>query len=252
MTTFSMRQGSQEWFQARAGSCTGSHAADILAMLKSGKGEQKCRADYRLKLATEILTGIPQMDGYLSPAMEWGTEQEPFARAAYEMKTGAIVDAVGFVTHPTIARMGGSPDGLIGEDGGLEIKCPNSITHIRWMLDGQVPEEHQPQMFFYMACTGRKWLDFVSFDPRLPEPLQLFIERLEAIPERIAEIESAVIQFNAEVDAVIGQLKMIAGVKEFVIPAQMQAKTAPIEDGITQADIDAIEADFKKQERTQQ
>ena len=247
MTIFSMKQGSSEWFQARAGSCTGSHAADILAMLKNGKGEQKCRADYRLKLATEILTGIPQMDGYLSPAMEWGTEQEPFARAAYEMRTGAVVDAVGFVTHPTIARMGGSPDGLIGEDGGIEIKCPQSITHLRWMLDGQVPDDHQPQMFFYMAVTGRKWIDFVSFDPRLPEPLQMFVERLERDETRIAEIEAAVVAFNAEVDGVIGQLKLIAGVQEFVLPAQMAAKVAEADDlAITDVDIEAGEARLRR------
>ena len=238
-----MKQQTSEWFQARSGCATGSKCADILAFLKSGKGETKARADYRAQIVCEILTGEPQMEGYLSPFMEWGTETEPKARTAYELKSGVMVEETGFVLHGSIARMGGSPDGLVGDDGMIEIKCPKTATHIGWMLGGVVPEEHEPQMAFYMAVTGRAWCDFVSYDPRLPEPLRLFVVRLERNPERIAEIEAAVIQFNAEVDAQIARLREIAG--PFTIPAQMQAKQQSTEGYVTDDEIRDIDPSWK-------
>ncbi len=217
------RQQTSEWFQARSGCATGSHGADILSFLKSGKGETKQRADYRAQIVCEILTGQPQMDGYLSPFMEWGIEQEPRARTAYELRKGAMVEETGFEKHATIPRMGGSPDGLVDLQGIIEIKCPKTATHIGWMLDAAVPAEHEPQMSFYLAVTGREWCDFVSFDPRLPEPLQLFIKRLDRNQERIAEIEAAVIQFNAEVDSTIERLQELYG--KIVIGAAMAEKS---------------------------
>lgn len=223
MRVLTSSQGSAEWFAARAGHCTGSHCADIMGFLKGGKGETQKRADYRSKLVVEILMGAPVMDGYLSPEMIWGADQEKNARVAYEMKTAAETELVGFCLHDSIDRMGGSPDALIGEDGLLEIKCPKSKTHIEWMLLDAVPPEHEHQMSFYMAVTGREWADFASYDPRLPQPLQLFTKRLWRDPERIEAIEGAVQQMNFEVDSTIARLKELAG--DFELPAQMAAKT---------------------------
>lgn len=241
MKVLDVRQGSQDWFQARCGVPTGSHAADIMGFLKKG-GESAARANYRAKIVAEILTGEINMDGYLSPAMVWGSDIEPLARTAYELKTGLEVDTVGFVQHEAIERMGGSPDGLLGEDGIIEIKAPNTSTHLKWMLAGVVPEEHEPQMSFYLAVTGREWADFVSFDPRLPERHQLFVCRLERQPERIAEIEASVVQFNAEVDETIALLE--AKNPEIVRPSPAQEEMGDL--GLTDADIDAyIPAEFK-------
>ena len=244
MKISSASQGSAEWFTARAGHSTGSHCADIMAFLKGGKGETQKRADYRSKLVVEILTGAPVMDGYLSPEMIWGADQEKNARVAYEMKTGAETELVGFCLHDTIGRMGGSPDALIGEDGILEIKCPKSKTHIEWILAGAVPPEHEAQMSFYLAVTGREWADFASYDPRLPEPLRLFTKRLWRDPERIKAIEEAVQQFNFEVDSTIARLKEIAG--NFELP-QMAANsvTDPGDWAITDADIRAVDPQYQ-------
>ena len=210
MKTLDVKQGTSQWFAARAGLVTGSKAADMMSFLKKG-GESAARANYKAQIVAELLTGEPEMGGYLSSYMEWGNEQEQFARAAYEVQTGAVVDTVGLVLHSSIERMGGSPDGIVGEDGGLEIKCPKTTTHIKWIIDGVVPEEHRAQMYFYMACTGRAWWDFASFDPRLPDPLQLFVKRLARDEEKIAEIEDSVAQFNREVDEQIAQLKALVG-----------------------------------------
>lgn len=215
-----MQQQTAEWFQSRAGCCTGSHAADIMAFLKSGKGEIKARADYRGKIIAERLTGMPDMEGFNSAYMQWGTEQEPFARAAYEREEGVMVEECGFILHPSIPRCGGSCDGFIGDDGIMEIKAPATSTHLRWILDGVVPAEHEPQMSFYLAVTGRKWADFITYDPRLPKQLRMMVIRLQRNEARIAEIEEAVRVFNAEVDAVIDRLRGIMG--PFELPAQMQ------------------------------
>ena len=110
--------------------------------------------------------------------MQWGLDQEPFARAAYELHAGVLVETCGFVLHPQIARFGASPDGLVGDDQPLiQIKCPTTKTHLEWMMAKTIPLEHIPQMLAELSCTGREWADFVSFDPRLPEHLQLFVLR---------------------------------------------------------------------------
>jgi hypothetical protein len=204
-----MRQGTSDWMYARLGNATGSHAADVLDVLKRG-GESQKRAGYKLRLVAELLTGNPWEENYVSPEMIWGSENEPLAVAAYEMQTDQDADEVGFVLHPTIPRMGGSPDRLIGADGIIECKCPKTTTHIRWMLDGIVPPEHEPQMSFYLSCTGRQYCDFVSFDPRLPRGLQLFVRRLERDEQRIAEIDTAVLAFNREVDDIVERLRALA------------------------------------------
>ena len=143
----------------------------------------------------------------LSRVQAWGTEQEPFARAAYELHRDLMVTTVGFAMHPTISRFGASPDGLVGEDGLIQIKCPNTATHIEYLLAGVVPAEYEGQMLAEMACTGRDWCDVISFDPRLPEHLQLFIRRFERDNFRIAEIEEKVQQFLLEVDQTLARLR---------------------------------------------
>lgn len=204
-----VKQGSAQWLQERVGKVTGSRIKDVMAYRKTGdKGETQKRADYRIELVAEILTGKASQH-FVSEAMVWGTEQEQFARAAYEVSRGTVVDEVGFVPHPSIERSGGSPDGLIGEDGGLEIKCPETTTHIEWIMGGKVPDEHQAQMLFYMACTERKWWDFVSFDSRLPERYQLFVVRMPRDDARIAEIEAEIRKFLGEIDATISKLEAL-------------------------------------------
>lgn len=196
-------QGSAEWLAARAGCLTASAIADMLAKTKTG--EAASRANLRARLVAERLTGIPQ-DGFSNAAMQWGNEQEPFARAAYEIHSGNLVDQTGLVMHPSIPYAGASPDGLIDDCGLVEIKCPNTATHIEYLLSGTTPKKYQPQMMWQMECTGRQWCDFVSFDPRMPEHLQLFVVRFERDEERLNDLRKEAIAFLAEVDALILQL----------------------------------------------
>jgi len=179
--------------------------ADVISVLKKG-GESAARANYKTQIVAEMLTGTAA-ESFVSAEMIHGTEQEPLARNMYAMRHGVFVDQVGFVIHPTIERSGSSPDGLVNHDGLIEIKCPKTTTHIRWALEGVVPVEHEPQMHFQMACTGRKWCDFVSFDPRLPASMQIFVKRLERNNEVIAGLNAAVEQFLCEVDLMIDRLK---------------------------------------------
>lgn len=197
-------QGSAEWLQSRAGKVTASRIADVMAKIKTG--EAASRRDYKAQIVAEILTGKPQEDGFTNSAMQWGTEQEPFARSAYEVARDLMVDTVGLVLHPAIERAAASPDGLAG-DGLLEIKCPKTATHLQYLLAGVAPAQYQLQMLWQMACTERAWCDFVSFDPRLPEDLQLLIVRFERDDKRIAEIETEVKLFLSEVDETIEKLK---------------------------------------------
>jgi len=153
----------------------------------------------------ERLTG-KSADGFSSPAMKWGTECEPLARAAYEADTGLMVLEVGMVPHPRIAMTGASPDGLVGADGLLEIKCPETKSHIATILSKAVPSQYIPQMQWQMACTGREWVDFVSFDPRMPADMQLYIKRIPRSLELIGDYEKEVEAFLAEVAATVDQL----------------------------------------------
>ncbi len=205
MKILGLQQGSEEWLAARAGKVTASRIADVLAKIKTG--EAAARRDYKAQLVAEILTGQPQDSGYINAEMQWGTEQEPFARAAYEVATDSMVDQVGFVLHPTIERAGASPDGLVGDSGMVEIKCPKTATHLQYLLAKKVPAQYEPQMLWQMACTGREWCDFASFDPRLPSELQLFVVRLQRDDKRIAEMEAEVNGLLNEVDAMVEQLQ---------------------------------------------
>jgi putative phage-type endonuclease len=197
-------QGSPEWLAERAGKVTASMVSAVLA-----KPETAGFRDYQAQLVAEILTGKPQGSDYTNAAMQFGTEMEPLARSAYEAETGFSVDEVGFCQHPTIERAGASPDGLVGNSGLVEIKCPKVATHLAYLIAGVVPATYKNQMMWQMACTGRKWCDFASFRPDLPEHLQLFIVRFKRDPERIKELESAVVAFLDSVDKMINQLKKV-------------------------------------------
>ena len=192
-----MEQRSDGWFAARCGKVTASRVADVVARTKTGYGAS--RANYMAELLIERLTGKP-VEKFQSAAMEWGTKVEEEARSQFEGATGSLVLETGFVPHPAIVNTGASPDGLIGDDGLVEIKCPNSATHLDTLMGGGLPEKYHTQIMWQMACTGRKWCDFVSFDPRMPEKLQLFIHRVERDDAKIQMLETEVRKFLAELD----------------------------------------------------
>lgn len=191
-----MEQRTEDWFAARAGRATASNFKKVLAKVKSGEAAD--RRNYRAQLVVERLTGKAD-EGFENAAMRWGTEQEPFARIAYIAQTGNIVEEVGFIKHPTL-QAGCSPDGLIGLDGGIEIKCPTKATHLDALKAQAMPPEHMAQVQGCMWITGRKWWDFVSYHPDFPEPLQLFITRVERDEKYIKNLEHEIIEFLACVD----------------------------------------------------
>lgn len=197
-------QGSAEWFAARAGRVTASRVADVVAKTKTGYSAS--RANYAAQLIAERLTG-EVAESYTNAAMQHGTDTEPEARAAYAFYADCDVTEVGFVPHPTVAMSGASPDGLVGEDGLVEIKCPNTATHIDTLLGGSVPSKYATQMLWQMATTGRRWCDFVSYDPRLPESMRLFVRRIERDDKQIEELEREVVAFLAEIDAKVEALR---------------------------------------------
>lgn len=197
-------QGSPEWHAQRLGKVTASRVADVLAKGKSGPSAS--RANYAAQLVSERLTGVAA-ETYKNAAMEWGNEKEAEARALYEFMTEAVIVEVGFVDHPRIAMTGASPDGLVGDEGLIEIKCPNTATHIDTLISGVIPTKYQIQMNWQLACTGRAWCDFVSYDPRLPSDMRKFVKRFPRDEIRIAETEREVRAFLAEVDATIDALR---------------------------------------------
>lgn len=198
-----IQQGTPEWFAARLGNVTASRVADVIAKTKSGYSAS--RDNYMAQLICERMTNTVA-ESYSNAAMQWGTETEPLARAAYESVADVLVDEVGYVQHPSIERAGASPDGLVGVDGLLEIKCPNTATHIETLLSEKVPSKYITQMQWQMACVGRQWCDFVSFDPRLPDGLQLFVKRVERDNLYIATLEIEVTLFLSELDNKIFKL----------------------------------------------
>jgi putative phage-type endonuclease len=197
-------QGSEEWKLARCGSLGASRLADAVARTKTGYGAS--RANLMAELLVERLTGLPT-EGYTNAAMQWGTEKEPEARAAYEFRADVDVAQVGIATHPSISGTHASPDGLIGEDGMLEIKCPNTATHVETLLGDEIAGKYVTQMQWQMACTGRKWCDFVSYDPRLPESMALFVKRVQRDDVLIATLETEAKKFLAELDAKVSELR---------------------------------------------
>lgn len=199
-----VEQGSPEWLAMRLGKLTASRMADVLATTKSGPSAS--RKNYMAQLVAERLTGQPA-EPFTNAAMAWGTENEPFARVEYEMLRDVMVDQVDFVDHPTIAMCGASPDGLVDHRGLVEIKCPNTATHIDYLLSGKPPTKYQPQMALQLLCTGRHWCDFVSFDPRMPEKHRLFVVRFTPEAEYLEKVASEAIAFLDEVQGIINQLE---------------------------------------------
>lgn len=197
------QQRTPEWFAKRLGLVTASRIADVMAKTKTGVSAS--RSGYLAQLVTERLTGTPT-ESFQSPAMEWGIQQEGAARAAYEARMGVLVDEVDFVRHPTL-EAGASPDGLVGEDGCIEIKCPNTATMLEYLEDQKVPRKYLLQIQFQLECTGRNWADFVAFDPRLPEHLQLLVIRVPRDEGLIAEITAEVGQFLRELQTKVEFLK---------------------------------------------
>jgi len=198
-----MEQRTDDWFAVRLGRVTASRIADVTAKTKTGWGAG--RANYKAQLIAERLTGQRQ-ESFTNAAMQWGIDTEEQARVAYAFLEGQKVIEEAFVTHPTILDAGASPDGLVGNDGLVEIKCPNTATHIETLKGGAIPGKYVGQMQWQMACTGRKWCDFVSFDPRMPEEMQLFVYRLMRDDGQIAELEQMVRDFLAEVEADVAEL----------------------------------------------
>lgn len=198
-------QKTAAWLYSRVGKATCSRFKDIIA--KIGKGESAKRRNYRIQLAVERLTNEPT-NNFVNTAMQHGVDQEPIARMEYEARTGAIVEEVGFIEHLTIELCGGSADGFVDADGLIEIKCPyESAIHVETLLSGAMPDDHMAQVQGLMAVTGRKWCDFISFDPRMPKGLQLFVKRIERDDAYIATLEAEVVKFLAELDAALVQMR---------------------------------------------
>lgn len=197
-------QGSPEWFAQRAGKVTASRVADVIAKTKTGWGAS--RTNYAAQLVAERLTGTVE-PGFTNAAIQWGNEKEPEAREAYEYRFGVFIEQVGMIEHPTIAMSGASPDGHIGDGGLIEIKCPNTATHIDTLLSGKVPAKYVTQMAWQMACTGRQWCDFVSFDPRMPVHMQMFVQRIDRDDAMIGELEEQVSAFLEEVETTVIRLR---------------------------------------------
>lgn len=204
-----MEQRTDDWFTARLGKVTASSLYKVLAKTKTGYGAD--RGNYMTQLVLERVTGT-KADSYTNAAMQWGIDQEPFARAAYEASRGVMVDEVGFIPHPTIAAAGASPDGLVGDDGMVEIKCPDSKTALEcWLSDSPVEGKYFAQMQWQMRCADRSWCDYVVFDPRMPTKAQLFVTRVQRDDEWLTVAEAEVVNFLAEVDAKVAALKKIIG-----------------------------------------
>ena len=199
-------QRTEEWYAARLGKVTASKVADLMAKTKSGYSAS--RDNYMAQLVVERITKT-KAESFSNAAMDWGTAQEPFARAAYEAFTGFMVEEVGFVQHPTIEWAGASPDGLVEDDGLVEIKCPNTATMIDTLLTNKVPQKYYIQMQMQMACTQRAWCSYVVFDPRMPVKAQLFHKIIVRDDVFIAEMEAEIINFLAEVDMQVSQLTQL-------------------------------------------
>jgi putative phage-type endonuclease len=201
-----IEQRTTEWFAQRCGHLTASRIADMMARTQKGWGAS--RANYAAQLIAERLTGVAE-SGFTSAAMQHGIDTEAAARAAYSfMKDVEVVEAP-FVLHPRLAWSGASPDGFVGDDGLIEIKCPNTATHITTLRGGEIPDKYIKQMQWQMACTERDWCDFVSFDPRMPVEMQLHIQRVDRDNDLIAEIESAAIGFLDEIATTVAELETI-------------------------------------------
>jgi len=202
-----MEQRTPEWFAERIGKVTASRVADVVARTKSGYAAS--RANYMAELVCERLTGKRE-EGFINAAMQWGIDQEAAARDAYSAKTGNLVTEVGFMPHPSIKMSGASPDGLIAPEGCVEIKCPNTATHIEWLLNQEPPQKFFLQMQWQMACVGAEWCDWVSYDPRMPEHLQLLTVRIPRDDDAVKMLEHEIYEFLVELETKVNKLKELA------------------------------------------
>jgi putative phage-type endonuclease len=189
MNSKEIQQGTPEWHQARLGCLTASRANDACAAESTAAYQ-----NYLWQLVAERETGQAE-ESYVNADMQRGTEMEPIARAAYEAHTGTFVTQTGFWLHPEIQHFGASPDGLVGDDGLIEIKCPRTSTHLRYRSEGKVPTKYKRQMICQLLCTGRKWVDFVSFDDRVRESKRLFIVRYTPTEKEITELSESIHKF---------------------------------------------------------
>ena len=199
-----IEQRTAEWFAQRLGKVTASRMGDVLAKPTTARYQK-----YQIELVTDRLTGS-KTEHFVSPAMEWGTVTEPQAQACYSFEREAVIET-GFHPHPTLEMAGASPDGLVGEDGLIEIKCPSTHTHVDTLLNGKIKSDYVHQMQWQMACTGREWCDFVSFDPRLPDHARMYVQRVERDTGKINEMEAAAKVFLDQVEGMltnINRLKM--------------------------------------------
>lgn len=202
-----LTQGTPEWLTARRGKVTASRCADLMA--KTKKGYAASRYNYLMELVAEHVTKRC-VEHYVSPAMEWGIEQQPFAQAAYEISQNCSVESVGLIVHPTIELFASSPDGLVDEHGLVEFKCPTDRVHLEYLRDGIIPEEYLPQLDAQLACMPeRQWNDFVSFNPNMPYGMQLFVRRRHRDKERIAKLEAEVHSFLGEIAAALEALTKV-------------------------------------------
>lgn len=198
-----MEQRTAEWLSERCGRVTASCIYKVMARTKTGYGAD--RANYHAQLVAERLTGSPA-ENYTNSAMQWGIDTEDQARAMYSLEVGEEVTETGFHRHPTILFCGASPDGMVGERGLVELKCPNTATHISTLTGASIERKYLLQMQWQMECTGREWCDFASFDPRLPDEMQLHVRRVERDETLLAEIREEVVKFLTEVAETVEEL----------------------------------------------
>lgn len=198
-----MIQGSEEWLKARVGVVTASRFNDVMATIKSG--EAAARYNYKAEIIAERLTGVPT-ESYTNNAMQWGIDHEDEARKIYKVIKDVVVEQTGLVMHSTL-KAGASPDGLVGDDGLVEIKCPNTATHIKTLMSGEAPKQYYAQMQGQMWITGRKWCDFVSYDPRLDDKNAIFIKRVERDNDYIQLLEDSIKYFLDDVDRILEELR---------------------------------------------
>jgi len=196
-----IEQGTEAWLALRYGWTTASRFKDVMA-----KGQGKTRKSYMYQLAAEAVSDMRQ-ESFTNEYMEWGTETEPQARAMYELNTGVSVDQVSFIRLDGVRKIGCSPDGLVGDDGMVEFKCPKTTTQIETYLSGKMPTGHKAQVQGQLWISGRQWTDFVSFDPRINGDASYFSIRIQRDEDYIKEIEAACYLFSDELQEMVKTLE---------------------------------------------
>lgn len=243
-------QLSSEWFQGHVGNASGSHAASLFDFTQKGAEGAK-RKLYRMLKVAELITGIAVSDNYVSPEMKWGIETEDQARRAYEIEEGVMVEQVGYVVADN-PRLMCSPDGLVGDKGIVGFKCPKTTTHLSWILDKKIPEDHLFQARFeLLVCDDRQWFDFATFDPRIGgihKPKRLMVVRLHREDAAIEEMRAAAEMFIEDVDKTLRKLDDIAPPLERDDRDEVDLRADPMDPtlGIMDEDIEALEREYRQ------